>query len=33
MGVALAQTDCVLGDTEANLRRAKEVVAEARSSL
>jgi predicted amidohydrolase len=28
--VALAQTDCVLGDTEANLRRAKEVVAEAK---
>jgi len=28
--VALAQTDCVLGDTEANLRRAEEVVAEAR---
>ena len=24
MGVALAQTDCVLGDTEANLRMAKE---------
>ena len=30
MRVALAQTDCVLGDTEANLRRAKEVVAEAK---
>jgi predicted amidohydrolase len=29
--VALAQTDCVLGDTEANLRTAKEVVAEARN--
>jgi predicted amidohydrolase len=29
--VALAQTDCVLGDTEANLRRAKEVVAQARN--
>jgi predicted amidohydrolase len=24
MRVALAQTDCVLGNTEANLRRAKE---------
>jgi predicted amidohydrolase len=29
--VALAQIDCVLGDTEENLRKAKEVVAEARS--
>jgi predicted amidohydrolase len=29
--VALAQIDCVLGDTEENLRRAKEVVAEAKS--
>jgi predicted amidohydrolase len=29
--ISLAQTDCVLGDTEANLRRAKEVVAEARN--
>jgi predicted amidohydrolase len=28
--VALAQVDCVLGDTEENLRKAKEVVAEAR---
>jgi predicted amidohydrolase len=31
--VALAQTDCVLGDTEANLRRAKEAVKEARLAL
>ena len=31
MRVALAQIDCVLGDTYENLRRAKEVVAEARS--
>ena len=31
MPIALAQTDYVLGDTEANLRRAKEVVAEARN--
>jgi predicted amidohydrolase len=30
MRVALTQTDCVLGDTEANLRRAKELVAEAK---
>ena len=30
MRVALAQIDCVLGDTGENLRRAKEVVAEAR---
>jgi len=30
MRVALAQLDCILGDTEDNLRRAKEVVAEAR---
>ncbi len=30
MRVALAQIDCVLGDTEENLRRAKEVVTEAR---
>src|ERR687895_1778749 len=30
MRVALAQIDCVLGDTEENLRRAKEVVAEAK---
>jgi predicted amidohydrolase len=28
--VALAQIDCVLGDTDKNLRKAKEVVAEAR---
>ena len=28
MRVALAQTDCVLGDTEVNLHRAKVVVAE-----
>jgi predicted amidohydrolase len=27
--VALAQVDCILGDTEVNLRKAKEVVAEA----
>jgi predicted amidohydrolase len=32
MRVALAQIDCVLGDTEENLRKAKEVVAEARNS-
>jgi predicted amidohydrolase len=31
MRVALAQTDCVLGDTETNLRRAKEMMAEARN--
>jgi predicted amidohydrolase len=31
MRVALAQIDCVLGDTDKNLRKAKEVVAEARS--
>jgi predicted amidohydrolase len=31
MRVALAQTDCVLGDTEENLRKAKEVVAEAKN--
>jgi predicted amidohydrolase len=30
MRVALAQIDCVLGDTDENLRRAKEVVVEAR---
>src|ERR671917_2554589 len=30
MLVALAQIDCVLGDTEENLRKAKEVVAEAK---
>src|SRR5215213_7428184 len=30
MRVVLAQTDSVLGDTEGNLRKAKEVVAEAR---
>ena len=30
MRVALAQTDSILGDTEENLRRAKEVVAEAK---
>jgi predicted amidohydrolase len=30
MLVALAQNDCVLGDTEKNLRRAKEVVAQAK---
>jgi predicted amidohydrolase len=30
MRVALAQIDCVLGDTEKNLRKAKEVVAEAK---
>src|SRR5829696_101710 len=30
MRVALAQIDCVLGDTEENLRKAKEVVAEAK---
>jgi predicted amidohydrolase len=30
MRVALTQTDCVLGDTEANLRRAKELVTEAK---
>jgi predicted amidohydrolase len=29
--VALAQIDCVLGDTEENLRKAKEVVAEAKN--
>jgi predicted amidohydrolase len=29
--VALAQIDCVLGDTEANLRKAKEVVVEAKN--
>jgi predicted amidohydrolase len=29
--VVLAQIDCVLGDTEENLRKAREVVAEARS--
>jgi predicted amidohydrolase len=29
--VALAQIDCVLGDTEENLRKAKELVAEARN--
>jgi predicted amidohydrolase len=29
----MAQIDCVLGDTEANLRRAKEMVAEARNNL
>ena len=29
MRVALAQIDCVLGDTETNLRKAKEIVAEA----
>jgi predicted amidohydrolase len=33
MRVTLAQTDCVFGDTEANLRRAKEMVAEARNRL
>ena len=32
MRVTLAKTDCGLGDTETNLRRAKEVVAEARNS-
>jgi predicted amidohydrolase len=31
MRVALAQIDCVLGDTEENLRKAKEVVAEAKN--
>jgi predicted amidohydrolase len=31
MRVALAQIDCVLGDTDRNLRKVKEVVAEARS--
>src|ERR687889_86831 len=31
MRVALAQIDSVLGDTEANLRKAKEVVAEAKN--
>src|SRR5919199_61017 len=31
MRVALAQIDCVLGDTYENLRKAKEVVAEARN--
>ena len=31
MRVALAQIDCVLGDTEANLRKAKEVVVEAKN--
>src|ERR671915_796791 len=30
MRVALAQIDCVLGDTEENLRKAKEVVAQAK---
>ena len=30
MRVALAQIDSVLGDTEENLRRAKEVVAQAK---
>ena len=30
MRVALAQIDCVLGDTEENLRKAKEIVAEAK---
>jgi predicted amidohydrolase len=33
MRVALAQTDCVLGDTEANLRMAKEVVKGVRLAL
>jgi predicted amidohydrolase len=33
MRVTLAQIDCVLGDTEANLRRAEEKIAEAWSSL
>jgi predicted amidohydrolase len=33
MRVALAQIDCVLGDTEENLRRAKVKIAEAWSSL
>src|SRR3712207_2836330 len=32
MRVALAQIDCVLGDVGENLRRAKEVVAEARDA-
>jgi len=31
MRVALAQIDCVLGDTDENLRKAKEVVAEAKN--
>jgi NAD+ synthase (glutamine-hydrolysing) len=31
MRVALAQVDSILGDTEENLRKAKEVVAEARN--
>jgi hypothetical protein len=31
--VVLAQTDCVLGDTEANLRRAKDVVEEYRLAM
>ena|SRR3712207_1530053 len=30
MRVALAQIDCILGDLDENLRRAKEVVAEAK---
>jgi N-carbamoylputrescine amidase len=30
--VALAQIDCVLGDTEENLRKAKEVLAEPKDS-
>jgi len=32
MRVALAQINCVLGDTEENLRRAKEKIAEATNS-
>ena len=31
MRVALAQTDSILGNTEENLRKAREVVAEARN--
>ncbi len=31
MRVALAQVDCILGDTDENLRHAKEVVAEAKA--
>jgi predicted amidohydrolase len=31
--VVLVQTDCVLGDTEANLRRAKDVIEENRPAM
>ncbi len=33
MRVALAQIDCVLGDTEENLRRAEDVVEEYRPAM